>query len=90
MTAISSTWGNGELGPLGICVATGQVRPSLITDINAAYHGHVFIFESGTESHFMNAETTLLYLRNLIGPATLSKDSDHIYIYVYICIYICI
>ena len=36
----------------------------------------------------MNAETTLLYLRNLIGPATLSKDSDHIYIYVYIYMYI--
>ena len=36
----------------------------------------------------MNAETTLLYLRNLIGPATLSKDSDHIYICIYIYVYI--
>ena len=91
MTAISSTWGNGELGPLGICVATGQVRPSLITDINAAYHGHVFIFESGTESNFDECRDNIALLAEPHWASHfVERFRSYIYIYMYIYIYICI
>lgn len=73
MTAVSSVWGNGDLGPLGVCVATGQLKASLINEINSAYAGHIYVFESGTESHFMTADTTILYLPQLIGPVLWTK-----------------
>ena len=77
ITAVTSTWANGEMGPLGICTATGSLPLSFIRSINEAYRGHVFIFESGTESHFMNANTTLLYLEHLIAPASRLENSSN-------------
>ena len=70
LTAVTSTWGSGEMGPLGICVASGALPVTLIREINATWRPHVFVFESGSETHFMNADTTLLYLQELIAPAT--------------------
>lgn len=75
VTAVTSTWASGELGPLGVCVASGAVPLSFIQDINKQWAGHIYVFESGSDSHFMNAETTLLYLQELIGPATLPNHS---------------
>ena len=77
VTAVSSTWASGEIGPLGICVATGALPLSFIKSMNQEWYGHCFIFESGTESHFMTADTTILYLQELIGPVAcfeFSKD----------------
>lgn len=71
LTAVTSTWGNGEIGPLGVCVASGALPVAWIRELNALWRPHVFVFESGTESHFMNADTTMLYLQELIAPATL-------------------
>lgn len=68
VTAVTSTWADGSLGPLGICLATGSVPAAYIRQMNEDYRGHVFLFESGTESHFMNSDTTLLYLHELLGP----------------------
>lgn len=70
ITAVSSIWGNGDLGPLAMCVANGSLKRTFIAEINQCYHGAIFIFESGSESHYMNAETTLLYLSELIAPVT--------------------
>lgn len=73
VTAVTSLWANGEVGPLGICVPTGSVKRSFIQEINSAYHASIYIFESGSESHFMTAETTLQYLTELIAPAACSR-----------------
>ncbi len=69
-TAVTSTWATGEMGPLGICIPSNSIPISKIREINRDFLGHVFLFESGTESHFMGADTTLLYLQELIGPDT--------------------
>lgn len=70
LTAITSVWGNGELGPLGICVAQKGLAQQFIKEFNKEWYGHAYIFESGTESHFMNADTTIQYFQELLGPAT--------------------
>lgn len=70
VTAVSSVWADGTIGPLAVCVATGSVPLNTIKEINRDYFGHVFCFESGTESHFMNADTTVLYLQELVGPVS--------------------
>ena len=68
VTAVTSTWADGTMGPLGVCVASGSLPLAWIQQMNSDYRGFVYIFESGTETHFMNAETTMLYLTELIGP----------------------
>lgn len=70
VTAVTSTWASGEMGPLGICLPTGALARQTIQNINDEYAGHVLVFESGTDTHFMNADTTLLYLEKLIGPVS--------------------
>ena len=69
VTAVTSCWGSGEVGPLGVCIPSGSVPLSFLRDFNSEWHGHVYIFESGSESHFMSSDTTILYLQNLISPA---------------------
>ncbi|CAK9000257.1 Uncharacterized protein (Fragment), partial [Durusdinium trenchii] len=69
VTAVTSTWASGEIGPLGICVANGALPQAFIEEVNEKWAGHVYVFQSMTESHFMTAETTLLYLQELISPA---------------------
>jgi len=73
LTAVTSTWGSGEMGPLGICLTSGSVPQSTIRSLNEEWFPHVYIFESGTETHFMTAETTLLYLQELVGPVSRSN-----------------
>ncbi len=73
LTAVTSTWGNGEMGPLGICLTTGSVPQSTIRSLNEEWFPNVYLFESGTETHFMNADTTLLYLQELVGPVPRSN-----------------
>ena len=70
LTAVTSTWASGEIGPLGICVTTGSVPAAFIREMNEKWRPHVYIFESQTETHFMTADTTMLYLQELIAPAT--------------------
>ncbi len=70
ITAVTSTWGNGETGPLGLCVSSGSLPQSFITTFNSDWYGSALIFESGTESHFMTADTTILYFQELLGPVT--------------------
>ena len=72
VTAVTSTWASGDIGPLGICTAQNALKQSFIQDINSAYHGQVFVFESGTESHYMTAATTLTYMNELIAPVSSS------------------
>ncbi|CAK8990409.1 unnamed protein product, partial [Durusdinium trenchii] len=70
VTAVTSTWANGEIGPLGVCVRNGSLTPGEVEELNSSYHGQVFVFFSGNaESHFMSADTTLSYLRHLVAPA---------------------
>ena len=69
ITAVTSCWANGDIGPLGICIPSGSVALSFLRDFNAEWAGHVYVFESGSESHFMTADTTILYLQELIAPA---------------------
>ena len=61
---------SGEVGQLGICVPSNSVTRSFREEINSTFYGTVYLFESGSESHFMTAETTLEYLNELIAPAT--------------------
>lgn len=70
LTAVTSCWANGEVGPLGICAASGSLTTEFIRTFNADWRGQAFIFESGSDTHFMNADTTILYLQELIGPAS--------------------
>lgn len=70
ISAVSSIWGNGDLGPLAMCVSSGSLKRTFVSEINQCYHGSIYIFESGSESHFMTAETTLLYLAELVAPVS--------------------
>lgn len=70
VTAVTSTWGNGEMGPLAICIPTGVLGQTFMRDLNQAFKAQVFIFESGTDTHFMNSDTTLTYMNSLLAPAT--------------------
>ena len=69
VTTVTSTWGNGEMGPLAICIPTGVLTQTFMRDLNLAFNAQVFIFESGTDTHFMNSDTTLTYMNSLLGPA---------------------
>lgn len=70
VTAVTSTWGNGEMGPLAVCIPTGVLSQTFMRDLNLAFKAQVFVFESGTDTHFMNSDTTLTYMNSLLGPAT--------------------
>ena len=69
-TAVLSTWGNGELGPLCVCVASGALTQTFIQDVNSSSYGQVLIVESGTESPYMTEDTMLMYLKELLAPAS--------------------
>lgn len=68
VTAVTSCWGDGALGPLGICIPSNALPSLKIRELNTAWFPHICVFESGSESHFMNAETTLLYMSELVAP----------------------
>ena len=56
ITTVTSTWGNGERGPIAFCVKPGFVAEAYIKQFNTQHKGRSYILVSETESHMMNAE----------------------------------
>ena len=77
MTCCTSVWGDGTRGPLGICVPEGMLKASFIAGMNAKYVGKVYMFTSGSQSHFMNADTTVEFLEALVAPAYKLQRKKH-------------
>ena len=73
LTCITSTWANGEAGPMGLCISNGFISQADIIAINNKWPGQFFVMESGTESHFMTADTVVQFFRELIGPVPQMK-----------------
>ena len=69
LTFVSSTWSDGSPGPVAFNVKHGILLEKDIKKINRSQLGLVYIMVSNTESHFMNADTTLELFRELYGPA---------------------
>ncbi len=73
ITCVTSTWADGTAGPLGICIPNGFLSLKDMEEINKKYLGSVHIFLSGSENHFMNASTTLIYMQELLTHAFSAK-----------------
>jgi hypothetical protein len=58
---------------MGICIPQGYISQEAIRKINTAYVGEVLVFESGSESHFMTASTTVVFQEQLLTPAFAAK-----------------
>ena len=73
ITVVVSTFGNGTKGPLLVHVKDGHWPKAFIDKYNSdpAYKGRLRILTSGTDSHMMNAETTLQMMEQWLKPVPL-------------------
>ena len=77
MTCCISVWGDGSAGPLGITVPEGMLTAKFIAKVNRERQGKVYIMTSGSNTHFMNAETTVELLEKLFMPAFKRQRQKH-------------
>ena len=77
MTCCISVWGDGSAGPLGITVPEGMLTAKFIAEVNRERQGKVYILTSGSNTHFMNAETTVELLEKLFMPAFKRQRQKH-------------
>ena len=77
MTCCTSVWGDGSGGPLGITVPEGMLTAKFIAQMNRERQGKVYIMTSGSNTHFMNAETTVELLEKLFIPAFKRQRQKH-------------
>eukprot|EP00435_Cladocopium_sp_Y103_P023101 s4195_g5.t1 len=69
LTCLTSTWSDGTAGPLGICVPESFMTEDAIQAFNQQWPGQSYIFSSQSKSHFMNGQSLMDVLHNLIGAA---------------------
>ena len=69
VTVVTSSFSSGHPGPLAICVPDGFAKQSILDEFNQKWLGQAMVFTSQSSSHFMTAETFLVYLHQLITPA---------------------
>ncbi|CAK8989314.1 Uncharacterized protein (Fragment), partial [Durusdinium trenchii] len=69
ITVVTSSWSDGTAGPLGLCFPDGSLRQEDVDTFNKTHEGVAMIFASQTSSHFMTAETFMVYLHGLLTPA---------------------
>ncbi len=58
-TTTTSLWGDGTPGPLTVVFEDGAVPQKRLDQINEKYRGRLFAFCSPTDTHMMNADTTI-------------------------------
>lgn len=73
VTVVTSVWSSGHAGPLAICVPDAFMKQADMDSFNDTWHGQAMIFPSQSTSHFMCAETFIVYLHKLLTPALARK-----------------
>ena len=58
-TFCSALWGNGETAPPTLVFEQTTVSQARVDAANEKYKGRCFILRSNTDTHFMNAQTTV-------------------------------
>lgn len=66
---LTSSWSDGSAGPIAFTIPEGCAKQSDIVRFNEAYAGKAMILTSGTNSHFMTAQTLIQVLEQLVSPA---------------------
>lgn len=75
---LTSTWSDGQPGPLAYCVPEGRLTHEKISSYNQAHKGTSMIVTSGTKSHFMSAETLNIIMEQLYSPAFARQRAKHL------------
>lgn len=66
---LTSSWSDGSMGPLAFTIPEGCAKQADIVRFNEAYAGKAMVISSGTNSHFMTAQTLIQVLEQLVSPA---------------------
>ena len=69
ITIITSLWGNGECGPLTCVLPLGFISDDALADLKNRFSPECYFLSSGRSSHFMNAESVVLYYENVLAEA---------------------
>ena len=87
ITVVVSTFGNGTKGPLLVHLKENQWPKAIIDKYNSdpRYIGRLRILTSGTETHMMNAETTLQMLEQWLKPVPSLFPTTRIDIFTSCC-----
>ena len=87
ITVVVSTFGNGTKGPLLVHLKENQWPKAIIDKYNSdpRYIGRLRILTSGTDTHMMNAETTLQMLEQWLKPVPSLFPTTRIDIFTSCC-----
>ena len=75
-TLVTSTWADGNKGPLIQVYLEGVVSQRLMKEINALYPGRHFVMSSESTTHFMNGESTIEMYHNCFKAAMKRKRTE--------------
>lgn len=66
---LTSSWSDGSRGPLAFCVPEGAMPVNSVKEWNNNHIGESMIVTSQSSTHFMNSDTMLQILEQLVSPA---------------------
>ncbi|CAK9063017.1 unnamed protein product [Durusdinium trenchii] len=69
ITIVTSVWGNGEAGPLCIVLPLGFISAEEQLALQEQFQPAVHFISSGRGTHFMNSDSVVDYLENVVGPS---------------------
>ena len=68
-TVVTSTWGDGTIGPLCIQFSpSSHVSPQICDVMNQRYEGRLWVTINKRETHFFDSESTLCYWHGCLTP----------------------
>ena len=67
--ALTSSWSDGSRGPIGFCLPEGSVPIDFVKSWNQSHIGESMVVLSQSSTHFMNSDTMIQILEQLVSPA---------------------
>ena len=77
VTVVTSSFANGDHGPLFINVSPGSISEAAIQRLNEEFAGCALIATSGTNTHFMNSESTWVMFEKVVAKAFARQRTRH-------------
>ena len=77
VTVVTSSVANGDHGPLFINVSPGSISEAAIQRLNEEFAGCALIATSGTNTHFMNSESTWVMFEKVVAKAFARQRTRH-------------
>ena len=63
-TVVTSIWGDGTPGPIAIHFSQDAgITHAVMQELNTQFRGRMWVCSSNSDTHFMNAESTIRYLK---------------------------